>query len=249
MKQLLIRAHLPAGIILHAPDFREMLPKVINSRADEFFHYRNGIPRPGHPHIRVVGGLRWVGVVADPGYEDILLANAAAIIEAVAKHVGAPVPVAVEHHEVGGVIVDDVPRVFRVPRLALRVRTARSRGPDKDQLYSERILLGLAELDRVYGSLNLPAPPERISADMAVRAAYVASLRDALGFQLFDTYRPMGMQVVVPSGPTNERVTLVGCTFGIQADLVGILQIGCLTSRGFGRIIVPRSRPPVRRAA
>lgn len=254
MHQTLIRINWPKGVSCYAHTFREALAKS-ELLPSEFFHYGNtidawevtksvvdgklqvtsrvqitktfekAIPLNGRPPVRIVGGKTWVGVIADPGREDMVLPHIAAILAVATKIANSPVKIQVEQHEFN-INYTEHPVKYMLREMVIARRNEKARSEDLSKLVTERIWGG-ASGGNHYGIDGTCAafgfePPSKEMLDIKV-------------FPL----KNIGMALRPADGKSNEYMSLVDAEIWMNANLAGIWQVGNLTARGYGRIIKP----------
>lgn len=254
MIQTLVKINWPKGVNCYPAGFREELAKS-ELLPSEFFHYGNAIeawdvtkgivdgklkvtnkvkitktfekaiPLNGRPPVRVIGGKTWVGVIADPNCEDMLLPHIAAILNVATKIANSPVKIQVEQRQFG-ISYTEYPVKYMLRELVLARRNEKARSEDLAQLVHDRIWGG-ASGGNFYGIDGTCAafgfePPSREMLDIKV-------------FPL----KNIGIALRPADGKSNEYMSLIDAEIWMNADLSGVWQVGNLISRGYGRIIKP----------
>jgi hypothetical protein len=224
MKQTLLKIEIPKGKELRGADFREMLAKEGNL-PEAFFHYQNGRPMVSKggdkleidslPGISVVSGRGWVGVLAQPGKEDLIDAVVAKAIRLVNQRIGSVCKAEIQN-PVFGCSAQEKPSTYWVRELVMKRRHPAAREASIETLVERRIKAGLERYSIAYGH-DLPS-------------------WDVMDFRITKCERPRGLAIRTTSGVTNEYATLVDVEFKAFVDLKGIWMVGNLTSRGYGRI-------------
>lgn len=224
MKQTLLRISIPSGKELRGADFREMLAKNADM-PESFFHYENGKPKSGGkgdkyqvdglPSVCIVSGRGWVGVLAQPGQEDLIDAVVGKAIRLVSAHVDS-VCKAVVQSPVFGCERQDYPTTYWIREMVLKRRHPGAREASIEELVERRVKAGLERYAMAYG-FDLPS-------------------FDEMDLRITKCERPRGLAIRTTSGTTNEFATLVDVEFKAFVDLKGVWMMGNLTSRGYGRV-------------
>ncbi|RQZ31659.1 hypothetical protein DIE14_01740 [Burkholderia sp. Bp9017] len=216
-KQTLLRIGLPAGVQIYASRFRELLAKESAGREfpSALFHYddRNG-PAQGMPGVRILGGKRWLGILADEDHAGVIYQVMGDAVRAASHLAEQNTPVQVEQHELS-LKPRHEPRRYWVREMALKRRSPSARASDIEELARRRLVAGIERMAARYG-IDCP-PEEQLGVDVEVK-------------------REIGLRLSTTAGPTNEYVTLLDMSFTIHAELEGFWFVGNLTSRGYGRI-------------
>ncbi|KKI36121.1 hypothetical protein VI03_25455 [Burkholderia vietnamiensis] len=216
-KQTLLRISLPPNAHLYPSRFRELLAKEVarNQLPWTLLHSSDqGIPLPGMPGVRVVGGHRWLGLLADEAHTPLLYQAMGSAVQAVTQMLGANASVEVEQRELSLTPLQ-TPERYWIREMVLKRRSPAARNSDLEELAQRRLVSGIERMARQYG----------IDCPTQEQLGIVVSVRRNLGLQLSTT-----------NGPTSEWVTLVDMEFMIHAKLGGYWFAGNLTSRGYGRI-------------
>lgn len=250
MHQTLLRINLPEGVVCHPAPFREKL--ATTALPSEFFHYGKEIecqdrktelvdgklvktelgritkhfdapiPLNGRPPIRVIGGRRWLGVVADPNAEDLLMSHVGTIIQTAAGVAGKPCKVEIEQRQFG-IRYTETPMRYMLREMAVKRRGAQAREKDIGQLVAERIFGGanggFHGIDGTCAEFGFEPP-----------------VKELLEIKVFPT-RAIGLHNRTSNGQSKEYVSLVDAEVWMNAHLAGIWQVGNLTARGYGRLI------------
>jgi hypothetical protein len=224
MNQVLLKIELPAGKELRGSVFRELLAKNTNL-PEQFFHYENGRPKNGDkndllqisalPPICIVSGKGWVGVLAQPGSENLLKNAAVDAISLVSSHVGETCKAEIQLPGLD-CKTQKIPSTYWIREMVLKRRSASARAEGIESLVEQRIKAGLVRYAAAYG-IVLPS-----WADIDLKIMQCA--------------RPRGLALQTTSGVTKEFVTLVDVEFEASIDLQGVWMIGNLTARGYGRV-------------
>lgn len=253
MKQTLLKINWPRGVSCYPAEFREKLAKS-ELFPSEFFHYgktmdvwdvtktvvdgqlkvdkvkvtktfEKAVPLNGRPPVRVIGGKEWVGVIADPGHEEMVLLHIGSILK-VASHVaGSPVKIQLEEREFG-INYTEYPVKYMLRELVLARRNVKARNQDIKELIQERIWGGSSGenyfgIDGTCAAFGFE-PPSKEMLDIKV-------------FPL----KNIGVPLRPADGKSNEYMSLIDAEVWMNANLSGVWQLGNLTSRGYGRIIKP----------
>lgn len=213
---------------LWAGEFREMLAKGGDGSSllpPKFFNYNeNGKTLPGKPDIRIIGGLRWVGILSQSGDSALMDSVMGTAVRLVGEHYETPVAIRVESPKFGVVtpVNGNSSEIFnyRLRDMVIKRRTPKRREQDDRTLVVEKLVADLAEIADTYG---FDLPPER-----------------ALGLRIHEL-RCIGMRLRTTHGETQESVCLANATFSMRANLAGLWQVGQLQARGYGRIFSSRS--------
>lgn len=223
-KQSLLKIQLPRGKELRGAEFREMLAKEENL-PESFFHYENGKPKNGGagdalqiaalPQICIVSGRGWVGVLAQPGQEDLLDAASGKIIRTVTKRIGEVCKIEMQNPTFG-CAVQKSPTTYWIREMVMKRRHPAARNAPIETLVEQRIKAGMERYATAYG-FDLPS-----WSDMDLRVT--------------QCNRPRGLALRTTAGVTREYATLVDVEFKAFVDLKGIWMLGNLTSRGYGRV-------------
>jgi len=214
MKQTLLRIGLPAGTLLYASRFRELVARLPNMPAMLFNRGEDRRTLPSTPTVRFVGGRQWVGILADPGHEGLVYDVMGAAVRAVTQEISKAVPVSVEEHELG-VKSCQWPVRYWIREMAIKRRTDVRRAASTHDLVAELLLR------------DIEAQAERFGLDMPTR--------DQLDL-FVEVVNEKGLRLQTTSGVTNEYVHLVNASVDVNAEMRGIWFAGNLTSRGYGRI-------------
>ena len=164
-----------------------------------------------HPPIRFVGGRSWVGMVADPGYEQLLLQHAGAAVQAASRALARPLAVDFEEHQFG-VERSHTPVFYRALNVAFKRRSEKAKGEDVGALFSQRLV---AALER-----------------QALRTGLDCPIADELEVANVQVPREMGMML-----HTEGLKLLPSVEFTMFAELRGFWFAGNLSARGYGRIV------------
>ncbi len=213
--QEVLRISLPAGVRLYPSRFRELLAKVPGLPNALFHRDDQGETINGKPPIRTVGGASWVGLVADPGEEELLRLAVGPAIMAVTKEVGSPCPVQVERREFG-LEPADAPKPYFVREIVVK-RGMVKEGADIPALIKARI--------------------EDSVETICANNGFDCPTREAMGIYVHEVTGVKGLRLQTTAGVTNRYVGLANARILINADLKGFWSVGSLTSRGYGRLI------------
>ncbi|WP_420213417.1 type IV CRISPR-associated endonuclease Csf5 (plasmid) [Burkholderia aenigmatica] len=214
-KQTLLRIGLPADTQIYVSRYRELLAKEAGASA-ALFHYsaENKTPAPGIPGVRVVGGKRWLGILADEQNAGVVYESMGAAVRAASQLAGQNIPVHVEEHELSLKPCHE-PRQYWVREMVLKRRSPSARGSDLEDLVRRRLVAGIERMAAYYG-IDCPTD-EQLGIEVEVK-------------------RNIGLRLSTVDGPTNEWVTLVDVAFTAHLELDGFWFVGNLTSRGYGRV-------------
>lgn len=216
MRQTLLRLNLPRGRTLWPSDLRIALAKQDALVPPEFMGRDATGQTVAFPPIRFVGARSWVGVVAAPGHEDLLLAHVGAVIRATSQTLGVAVPVQLEEHELS-IERAHAPILYRANNVAFKRRSVSARERPASDLFRERLVLSL---ERQAAQLGLDCP-----------------LADELEVSNVLVERELAMDLKTDQGITNEKVSLLPrVEFTMFAKLSGLWFAGNLSARGYGRI-------------
>ncbi|MBE7540620.1 MAG: hypothetical protein HS122_19705 [Opitutaceae bacterium] len=216
---------MPAGRQqLYPNEFRELLARAGDGNPllpSAFFHCGpDGVPLPGKPDIRIVGGKSWVGILDQTGRNPLFDGAVGAATRIVAQHYGQPVTIQVEAPKFGANIDAEGGfsggRGYFVRDMAIKRRGKGRRNMDDRELARRILLDGIGEIANRYG---FDVPPE-----------------STLNLRIHD-FRCIGLRLGTTRGVTNEYVSLVNAEITMNCDLSGIWQAGSLQSRGYGRIV------------
>lgn len=235
-RQTLLRFSLPEGMKLYPRQFRELLA-ARGTFSSQFFHRDavTGRPANGRAMISMIGGPRWVGVLAQPGAEHLIDAHMVECLRAITAHVAAPVPMQIEQYDIS-LAATPYPVQYRLSEICLRKRIKQPKmlrhqrlqhGRDKpnEQEIREVILRGLSAAARKHG-WDLPLD-EQIDLNIWIK-------------------KEMGLRIETSEG-LGDGACLIIADVSMHLDLGGIWQFGDLSSRGYGRLI--RQNPGVPRNA
>lgn len=217
MQQTLLRMSLPKGQPLWPDELRTLVARQ-DKLVDPLLMGRDNQGRTLHnPPVRFVGSQQWVGLVANPGHEDLLHAHIGAVIKAVSQHLGTPLPVTVEQRELS-LVRDQVPRVYAAMHVALKRRHESARNRPVEELFVERLRDGLERQASQFG-LDCPMGDELEIGNVRIE-------------------RQLGMYLKTDQGVTGEAVTLLSkVEFTMFTKLRGFWFAGNLSSRGYGRLV------------
>ena len=218
-QQSLLRIHLPPGHRVYPSTFREMLAKVPDLPNSLFHRDDNNETLNSRPGVRVVGARTWVGLLANPGYDRVVRDAVGPAIIAVSNHTGIACKVEMEQLEFG-LVARDEPTVYWIREMAIKRRGPRALNMDLESLIAERVL---TSIEAACSSADFECPT-----------------KEQLDIRTVEVVRSRGMQLQTTSGVTKEFVQLVDARVMIHAKLNGMWFAGNLTSRGYGRIILPR---------
>ena len=223
--QRLLRIQLPHGQRVYPSTFRGLLAKEPHLPNALFHRDENRRTLNGRPGIRVAGAVGWVGLVADPGFEQLVTEATGAAIMAVTGYVGRPCPVVIENPEFN-ITTTDRPITYWVREMAIKRRHPSSRNSKIEPLIAQRILTSIEACCDKYG--------------------FDCPTSEQLGIEVVNVFHQRGVRIQVEeelgplkNGMTNEFATLVDAEVIIHAELAGHWFAGNLTSRGYGRLIKP----------
>lgn len=250
MHQTLFKIHWPKGVSCYAPDFRKALAES-NSLPSSFFHYGTSIqaklevstadgqkskeihtrhfdaaiPLPRRPPIRVVGGRQWVGVLADPDHEAVLLPFIGTLMNVASQIANQAVKVEMLRYDFG-IEYTDYPIKYMLREAAIKRRGPKSRESAIDVLLAERIFGAVHENDAygIDGTCHLFGLEE--------------PSRELLDIKVLPI-RNIGLHLKTSNAQSKEYVSLVDAEVWMNAKLKGIWQVGNLIARGYGRLIRP----------
>lgn len=228
-KQTLLRINIPrTSNPLRAADFRELLARETDL-PEAFFHYENGKPKSGKslenggtksniealPAVCILSGRSWVGILAQPGQEDLMDLAMGKAIRLVNNHAGTICKVELENPTFG-CINQVMPATYWIREMVIKRRHKASREASIETIVEQRVKAGLERYAEAYG-FDLPT-----WEDMDLR--------------IVQCERPRGLAIRTTTGTTNEYATLVDVQFKAFVDLQGIWMLGNLTARGYGRV-------------
>ncbi|QMI49808.1 type IV CRISPR-associated endonuclease Csf5 [Burkholderia sp. MBR-1] len=216
-KQTLLRIGLPDGAQIYPSRYRELLAKEASTWGfpSALFHTNElRSAEPGMPGVRVVGGKRWIGILADEANTSVIYQVMGGAVAAANSLTGRNTPVEVEEHELG-LKPRHHPQQYWIREMVLKRRSPSAREGDLEDLARRRLTAGIERMATRYG-IDCPTD-DQLGIDVSIK-------------------RNLGLRLTTVSGPTNEFVTLLDMSFTIHADLGGIWFAGNLTSRGYGRI-------------
>lgn len=224
MKQNLLKIEIPKGKELRGADFREMLAKETNL-PEAFFHYENGKPKSSSngsknqadalPPICIISGKGWVGILAQPGHEELIELATGKALRVVNKRLDTICKVELQSPEFG-CAPHDAPATYWVREMVMKRRNPMSRSSSVEDLVERRVKSGLERYAEAY-DIVLPS-------------------WEAMDLRITKCERPRGLAIRTTSGTTNEYATLVDVEFKAFVNLKGIWMLGNLTSRGYGRV-------------
>ena len=224
MKQSLLKITLPKGVELRGSEFREMLAKETDL-PEEFFHYENGAPKGSTngsvnqadalPPICILSGKGWVGILAQPGHEDLIELATGKAMRVVNKRLNTACKVEFQNPEFG-CAPKDIASTYWVREMVMKRRTPEARAASIESLVEKRIISGLERYADAYG-IVLPS-------------------LDKIELQVTQCIRPRGLAIRTTGGTTKEYATLVDVEIKAFVELKGIWMLGNLTSRGYGRV-------------
>jgi hypothetical protein len=175
------------------------------------------------PSLRMAGAVGWVGLVADPGSEQLLYDSIGAAVQAASSAIGNSCSVNIESIDLAIKPLNE-PRIYWVREMAIKRKHPRALAQDVSTLIRDRMLTSL-----------------EASCD---KNGLVCPTADELGIEVVEIVHERGLRLQTTTGVTNTFVHLVDARVLIHADLDGMWFVGNLTSRGYGRII--QSRPGMR---
>jgi hypothetical protein len=217
-KQTILRINLPHGVRLFPSQFRELLAKIPQLKNGLFHRDEAGQTLNERPGVRVAGGRGWVGLVSDEKNELLVREAAGAAIMAVSEFTGRACPVQIEKTDFWLKALHE-PKIYWVREMVLK-RGAKARAQNLANLIEDRMLAAIEDACERY-SIDCPTA-------------------DSLGIKTIEIVHECGLRLQTTSGVTNQFVQLVDARVMIHADLEGEWFVGNLTSRGYGRIILPR---------
>lgn len=217
MHQTLLRMSLPNGRTLWPDELRAVVArqdKLIDPLLMGRDEHGRTLP---NPPVRFVGSRKWVGLVANPGFEDLLYAHTGVVIKAASQQLGVPVPVVVEEHELR-LSRSHTPSFYAALNVAFKRRNETARGMPEAELFVDRLRKGLERQAMLFG-IDCP-------------------MGDELEIDNVRIDRQLGMGLKTDRGLTGEAVTLLTkVEFTMFAELRGFWFAGNLSSRGYGRIV------------
>ncbi len=226
----LLRIRQPAGKRMFISAFRELVAARMGAAPELFHRDASGKPKPELPHVRFCGGVGWLGVSFDPGYERLLDEHMGAIVSAVTQEWQEPAEIRVERVQTG-LVFDGQPRGYWVREMVLKRRGPQARSAEIAKLAEERLLRGLIDFDRHLGIYALPEDPGRVKTLLSLE---------------METINPRGLRLSTTGGLTEEYVTLLDARVLACAHFKGYWWVGNLTSRGYGRMFADPGRPVIR---
>lgn len=212
--QTLLRIGLPEGTLIYPSRFRELLAKQPDMPPALFHRNADGKTCNDLPGLLTIGGRQWLGILAQPGYEDVLYQAMGLAVRVLTLEAGKSVPVDVQRLELD-INRAHTPITYFVREMAIKRRYQAARSADIESLVKTRILAGLARLADRY-NLDIPTE-EQLGLDVSV-------------------HKNIGMRLETTNGLSNEYVSLVDARISMFAELKGHWMVGNLTSRGYGRI-------------
>ncbi len=217
MHQTLLRIGLPNGRPLWPDELRTAVARQDKAVEPLLMGRDANGQTMARPPVRFVGSSRWVGLVANPGYDDLLHAHVGVVIKAASQQLGEVLPVTVERHEVK-IKRRQTPGFFTAMNVAMKRRGEKARATPAADLFVERLTEGIGRQALQFG-LDCP-------------------LQDELEIANVKVMRQIGMDLKTDGGVTGEAVTLLTrVEFTMFADLAGIWFAGSLNARGYGRIV------------
>jgi hypothetical protein len=228
-KQTLLKIQIPRGSHrLYGADFRELLARSANL-PEEFFQYKNGKPKGSKlredggtplqsealPSICTVSGNGWVGILGQPGQEDMVDLATGKAIRLVNSHLGTICKVELENPNFG-CAGSSSPITYWIREMVVRRKTPALIKADLATLIEIRVKSGIERYAEAYG-FDLPS-----WEDMDLR--------------IIECEHPRGLAIRTTTGITDEFATLVDVQFKAFIDLQGIWMLGNLTARGYGRV-------------
>jgi hypothetical protein len=215
MIQTLLKYQLPKGVRVYPNQFRELLAKQDLQLPEAFHRTPDGKTNTGLPGICFVGGVSWVGILANPNQDAIFNQMIGPATMAISRFLNTSVPVQIDQIKFGAQ-ARLVPVNYRLREMALKRRYDTTRARPVEELVRERILKGMARIANQYG-IDLPSD-DALDVDVTIRYE-------------------RGLRLEVPQKMTNEFLHLVDADVSMNVDLAGMWQVGNLTSRGYGRLI------------
>ncbi len=254
MNQTLIRINWPRGFKCPPAVFREKLAKS-ELFPSEFFHYGTEMevwdkqtaevdgkiriiskekiiktfdkptPLSGRAPVRVIGAQTWVGVIADPEMEGILIPHISSILKVASKVAGCAVKIELEQCQFG-ISYTEYPVKYNLRELVLKRRCEDARNAKLETLIADRIWGGVSG-DSYFG----------IDGTCA-RFGFEPPSLEQLELRIFPL-RNIGLHMKSSDGLSKEYVSLIDAEIWMNAKLEGVWQVGNLISRGYGRFIKP----------
>lgn len=216
MRQTLLRLSLPRGRTFWPDELRTAVARQ-DAKVPPLFMGRDAA---GHslsfPPIRFVGAKTWVGVLAAPGHEVLLLTHVGAVISAATQTLGTALPVELEEHEL---LIErsHTPMRYRANNVAFKKRSNSARTRSTGELFAERLVQSLERQAAQFG-MDCPMADEIEVANVCIE-------------------RELPMDLKTDQGVTREKVSLLPrVEFTMFAKLSGLWFAGNLSSRGYGRI-------------
>lgn len=179
-----------------------------------FHRTESGATGTDAPSVRFVGGRRWVGILANPGFEQLLFDVMGMAAQAVGQATGRVSSTQIERHTMAVAQRFDLSEYW-IREMAIKRRTKARRDAPLEAIVKEVIL---RDIECQANRFGLDLPP-RDQIDLFV-----------------DISRHLGLRLQTTAGITNEYVTLVDASFHVNLHLAGNWFAGNLTSRGYGRI-------------
>ena len=217
--QTLLRISLPGGVTLYPSHFREIVARLPGMPAALFHRDDKGKTINERPGIRFVGGLSWVGLLADSQQEPLLTAVAGAAILAVSAFANHPCKVQIESLKFG-LKLSYAPQMYWVREMAIKRTSPKARAQEVDSLIAARALTSIEGTCEKYG--------------------FDCPTGDQLEISTVEVIHERGMNLETSTGLTGMFVHLVDAVIMVHADLDGMWFAGNLTARGYGRLIRPR---------
>ena len=217
-KQTVLRISLPQGIRMYPSQFRNELAKQPGLANSTFHRDEVGQTINARPRLRMAGAMGWVGLVANPGVEDVLTPAMGPAIMAVSSFTRSNCSVNVEKHDFG-ISSRNEPQEYWIREMVLKRNSPKSREQDVETLIKDRTL---TSIEATCGDFDMDCPTA-----------------EQLGIRVIEIVAQRGMYLETTVGVTKHAVTLVDARVLIHADLKGFWFVGNLTSRGYGRLIKP----------
>ncbi len=214
-KQEVLRITLPGGVQLYPSKFRELLAKVPGLPNELFHRDEHGKTINCRPPIRTIGGVGWVGIVADPNAEDLLRLAVGPAIMAVTQEIGVACPVQLETREFS-LVPTQFPRRYILREMVIK----------KGMVQEEDKLQVLVK-----------AKIEKSVEDICASNGFDCPSKENLGVYVHEITGVKGLRLQTTAGVTNRYVGLLNARVVINAELNGLWAVGGVTSRGYGRLI------------
>lgn len=232
-REALAKSELFDQTFFHYTNSKEVLTPSVggkdekSNRTKVVKHYERAVPDDGRPPIRIVGSMRWGGVVFDESKHDYFYTALPNILKVASDIAGQPVKLNVEQHQLR-IRYTDTPIRYMLREMAIYRRSAASKAMSTEDLVSSRLFGGfegnLQGLDGICMQYGLELPDAR-TLDLKV-----------------NVLREFGVPLRSSDGLSKEYFTVVSGEVWMNAILGGVWQVGNLTSRGYGQIIRKKQR-------